>query len=122
MCPACANAPSISPATDGSSPENTSAGARPGEAPSTVLRAISSLSGTGSRHADASRYDLPSDRWLDGLLKLVSEHTGTDTPGPLWPAPLSRVEHQDHRMVSIAWRGNASTVLPCVGAPPRIRH
>ena len=50
-CPASAKAPSISPATDESSPENTSFGARPGAACSTVSFATSS----GSRRRQTPR-------------------------------------------------------------------
>ena len=62
--PAWANAPSISPATEESSPENTSCGARPGVAASTDPVRHIVRQRPGRRQAAASRYALPSERWL----------------------------------------------------------
>ena len=64
--PAPAKAPSISPATDESRPENTSFGALPAApaAFSTVSVATSSGSGEDSRHAAASRNAFPAERSL----------------------------------------------------------
>ncbi len=55
MCPAAAKAPSTSPATDASSPENTICGARPGTHASTVRPAASAGIGVARRQGAASR-------------------------------------------------------------------
>ena len=50
MWPAAAKAPSMSPATDASSPENTTLGPRPGTHASTMRAADSSGMGVARRH------------------------------------------------------------------------
>src|SRR6266852_5934576 len=81
--PACAKAPSISPATEESRPENTSFGARPGVAASTPSVATSSGRRAGRRHAVASRYAFPAEpRDLEPWMvreqrdELLADHAG----------------------------------------------
>ncbi len=64
MCPAAAKAPSMSPATDASSPENTTFGPLPGTQALTMRSAAPPGIGVVSFHGATVRYALPSDRSL----------------------------------------------------------
>ena len=65
MWPAAANAPSMSPATEASRPENTTLGPRPGTQASTVRSADAPGIGVASRHGADSRVGLAlaTARW-----------------------------------------------------------